>query len=250
MIFLMILFGLTHCVFGGGKEVPPGVVLCSRKHPKINDCVRNAIQETMPKFISGIKSLDIPSLDPFHVDNLIIDSKRDDGSPVSIDLSWHNVNIKGIKSAKITSAKADWDNNMVSFEAALTEPVDITGNYNIDGIILILPIKGTGTFDLKLEGFRAHIKVHGKEEMRDGDKYMMVDRLAFTFDIDHMEVHYYNLFNGDPVLGESMNSFLNDNWRDIIAEMTPSVEASFSKYFEQVARKVFDHIPIDKIALP
>lgn len=51
-------------------------------------------------------------------------------------------------------------------------------------------------------------------------------------------------------LGESMNSFLNDNWRDIIAEMTPSVEASFSKYFEQVARKVFDHIPIDKIALP
>lgn len=42
---------------------------------------------------------------------------------------------------------------MVSFEAALTEPVDITGNYNIDGIILILPIKGTGTFDLKLGNY-------------------------------------------------------------------------------------------------
>ncbi|KAK9505256.1 hypothetical protein O3M35_009347 [Rhynocoris fuscipes] len=228
----------------------PGVVLCSKKDPNINECVKNAIQETLPKFISGIPSLEIASLDPFHIDSLVIDSKKDDGSPVNIDLSWNNCYITGIKSAKIKSAKADWDNNMVSFEAVITDPVDIKGHYSVDGIILILPIKGTGTFDIKLEGLRAHIKVHGRTEVVDGEKYMKVDRLAYTFDVDHMEVNYDNLFSGDPVLGETMNAFLNENWRDILAEMTPSVEASFSSFFERIARKVFDEIPIDLIALP
>ena len=46
--------------------------------------------------------------------------------------------------------RADWDNNLVSIESTLSEPIDIKGKYNIDGIMLILPIKGSGDFDCKL----------------------------------------------------------------------------------------------------
>lgn len=47
-----------------------------------------------------------------------------------------------------------------------------------------------------------------------------------------------------------MNEFLNDNWRDIMVEMAPAVEASFSSHFQKMAENIFNRIPIDEIALP
>ncbi|CAA9997801.1 unnamed protein product [Nesidiocoris tenuis] len=197
-----------------------------------------------------LPELGLEPLDPFTIGNLVLDKKKNIGSPVDIDLSWENAVITGIKSAVLTSAKADWDNNLISFEASLSEPVDIKGKYHMDGIVLILPIKGDGDFDCKLEGFKAHIKVHGQPQEIDGKKYMIVDRLVFTFDVKHMTVEYKNLFSGDRNLGDTMNSFLNENWRDIVDELKPAIEAALSSHFQPLAEKVFNSVPIDEIALP
>ncbi|XP_014247226.1 protein takeout-like [Cimex lectularius] len=248
-MLLHLLLCLTFPLTFAGK-LPAGTVFCKRKDPNLNSCLQDAIQKSLSQYLSGVAELGLESIDPLTINHLVIDKKKDNGNPVDIDLSWSDFTITGIKSAVITSAKADWDNGFVSFEAEMTDPVEIKGNYAIDGIILIIPIHGQGAFVCKLEKFKAHIKVHGTEMEKEGKKYLQVDRLVFTFDIGLLTLNYENLFNGDKVLGDTMNKFLNENWKDILDEMKVSIETNFSQHFQTIAEKVFHEVPIDEIALP
>uniref|UniRef100_A0A0K8SNB3 Protein takeout n=3 Tax=Lygus hesperus TaxID=30085 RepID=A0A0K8SNB3_LYGHE len=250
MWWLVVVSLCVVAVTGERKKLPAELKVCKRNDPNVNECVKQAIQDAIPRFKDGVPDLGIEQLDPFFLGDIALDKKKHDGSPVDIDLSWNDVVITGIKSAKVVSVVADWDHNLVSIESTLTDPIDIKGKYNIDGMMLILPIKGSGDFDCKLEGFKAHIKIHGVPQEVDGKKYMMVDRMVFTFDTKHAFIDHKNLFNGDKILGDAMNAFLNENWRDIVDELKPAIEAALSSHFQPVVEKVFNVIPIDEIALP
>lgn len=61
-------------------------------------------------------------------------------------------------------------------------------------------------------------------------------------------INFHSIIN--CITADTMNEFLNDNWRDIMVEMAPAVEASFSSHFQKMAENIFNRIPIDEIALP
>lgn len=56
-------------------------------------------------------------------------------------------------------------------------------------------------------------------------------------------MHYTGLFNGDKILGDNLNSFLNENWSDILNEMKPAINHTFGTVFRMVINKVFEKIP-------
>lgn len=58
-----------------------------------------------------------------------------------------------------------------------------------------------------------------------------------------------NLFNGNKLLGETMNQFLNDNWRDILKEFTPAISGSFNGVFKKIIDDVFSRIPYNEMFL-
>lgn len=58
-----------------------------------------------------------------------------------------------------------------------------------------------------------------------------------------------NLFNGNKLLGDTMNQFLNDNWKDILREFMPAISASFNGVFKNMMNKVFIGIPYNELFL-
>lgn len=227
-----------------GKSTKGGPKKCSRSDPQMNVCLKKGLQEVIPTLLNGRQSLNVPPIDPLRITQLQIEQGS---GPVSINLTFYDLDIRGIGSAFITDLKADWNKYTINVEGNIRQPVNLSGRYKISGKVLVLPIQGDGKCNLTLKDVKAKIAVHGKELKKDGKTYMQIEKLKFTFDTTRLFIELQNLFNGDKALGDNMNLFLNENWSDILKELKPAFEEAFAASFKAIAHNVFLKVSMDQI---
>lgn len=58
---------------------------------------------------------------------------------------------------------------------------------------------------------------------------------------------FQNLYNGDKLLGDSTNRFLNENWNDIFKEIRANIFDAFTLIIENTLRNVFNKAPYNDI---
>lgn len=58
--------------------------------------------------------------------------------------------------------------------------------------------------------------------------------------------NFENLFNGDKALGDSMNAFLNENWKLLYDELLPDMQRALAVNFLEVVTKIFAKYPYAK----
>lgn len=56
-------------------------------------------------------------------------------------------------------------------------------------------------------------------------------------------MHFTNLFNGNAALGDSMNQFLNENWKDILNELKTPIVDGFGGVFKVIINHIFNSFP-------
>lgn len=56
-----------------------------------------------------------------------------------------------------------------------------------------------------------------------------------------------NLYNGDKVLGDSTNLFLNENWQEIFNELKRSIFDAFGLIVANLMNQVFRKIPYNEL---
>lgn len=78
-------------------------------------------------------------------------------------------------------------------------------------------------------------------------QHLRVNDLIVEFNIGNAEVRLDNLFNGEAELGEAMNTFLNENWRSVAAEMRPAMEDAISNILQGITGRLFDMYTLDQI---
>lgn len=62
-------------------------------------------------------------------------------------------------------------------------------------------------------------------------------------------MNFDNLFNGDQVLSQSTNQFLNENWTDILAELKPVLTKAIGGIYKAIAEPIFNKFPYDELFL-
>lgn len=67
------------------------------------------------------------------------------------------------------------------------------------------------------------------------------------FNIGTAEIHLDNLFDGHADLGEAMNSFLNENWKTVAAEMRPAIQDSIGNIVNGITGRLFDEFTFDQL---
>lgn len=73
--------------------------------------------------------------------------------------------------------------------------------------------------------------------------------MEFSFFFNRLHLYFENLFNGDKLLGDNMNRFLNENWQDILNELKPSVVEAFASIISNIVNSVFSKVSYDDIFL-
>lgn len=62
-------------------------------------------------------------------------------------------------------------------------------------------------------------------------------------------MNFENLFNGDRVLSQSTNTFLNDNWSEIITEIKPVLTKAIGGIYKAIADPIFNKFPYEDLFL-
>ncbi|XP_060872774.1 uncharacterized protein LOC132946731 [Metopolophium dirhodum] len=227
-------------------KLPKGFILCKKSDPKFDECIKTGIQSAVPHLAKGVPSMGINKMDPLRISTLLIDQGK---GPVSIKLDFKDLDISNLKSIIIDKIHYNAETYSLDVELHPEKSIILDGDYEITGKVLILPIVGKGKCKIVIDVSKLVGTVQMKPVVKNGNKYLEIVNIAWKFTPTNMKIKLDNLFNGDKALGDNMNLFLNENWRELLNELQPAIEEVFGKAFGQIAQSFLSRFPENQVIL-
>lgn len=194
-------------------------------------------------------SFGFPTFDPLLIEKM--DIEQGGNRSVTINLKFRKVHLRGMADAKmykISGFEADPDKNKIEMRFK-TPKGTIEGPYAINGKMLILPIQGKGNITLELYNLDVALKFLTKKVIKDGKIYMGIEKSKLRYTVTGARVKFTNLFNGDKVLGDNMNAFLNENWQILLDELQKPISDGFGEVFRSMMDQIVLSTPYEDLFL-
>ncbi|XP_017763070.1 PREDICTED: protein takeout-like [Eufriesea mexicana] len=227
-------------------DLPNNWRTCDRSLPDdaYYNCIAEAAQDAVVSLARGLKSFKILPIEPLAVDNLKIGESQ--GS-VALRQEYKNIKIHGLtKDLKVKSYHIDWDKCLISSDT-FSPQVDFVADYKLDGKVLLLPIRGSGRSNITLYNLNSHNEIRCEKIQKNGETYLRTKKYVVKFDPGRVNLVFDNLFEGDKILGEQMNRFINENSDLIFKELQGPYEETFGLIFAKVSNDVFSRVPMNKM---
>lgn len=185
-------------------------------------------------------------LDPLEINSISIIQGNE--SPVNVNLNFKNIKIESISKSLITKCRSDLDKFILKCETVSPE-IGLTGDYAMKGQVLFLPINGKGKSSITLKNLVTKHEIIGEPVQENGELFMKIKLYKIKLVPEKVHFYFQNLFNGDKLLADTMNNFLNENSQLVFSELRGSFEESLSYIFKDITNKLFTKVPMDKIFL-
>ncbi|KAM7360708.1 juvenile hormone binding protein 12 [Cochliomyia hominivorax] len=237
LLFLFVTFNAT-------KDLPESFDKCKRDS-SFDKCLVDAVNKAIHLLKPGNKEFGIPPLEPLAVKSLVIDAGT---APINLRQTLKNVLVNDmISTSKIKRYRTDLENHLIICDS-VTDRIEMLGDYEMSGRILLLPITGNGRANITLLNSKIEHRLIGEPFEKDGIKYMRLKEYRVSFDPKRVNMHFENLFN-DATLSQTMNRFLNDNWETVFNELKTGYAKSFGKIFREISNRLFEKVPMDLMFL-
>ncbi|KAF7266253.1 hypothetical protein GWI33_020290 [Rhynchophorus ferrugineus] len=224
---------------------PEYIIPCYKADPNINSCLQKTFNHLRPFLVNGLPDINVPTIDPFKLDKIIIENGQ---GPLKVKASFFNVTAVGAQNYTIERINADVDNYIIEIGFKFPR-MDLRGKYDVNGNVLLFPVRSKGDFWAIFLEVDAATKIIGKEFTKDNVRYMKVDKMLVDFRLKKSRFRIRDIVNHGNVIGEAMNNFLNTNSEEIISEMKPAAKASIAKHFKGFLNEAFTRLPL-KVWLP
>ncbi|GLV31066.1 uncharacterized protein CBL_12139 [Carabus blaptoides fortunei] len=236
------IISVTQCL----DSLPPYIKKCSKSQSETDgaQCIVNSANAAIPHLIKGDKKYHFPTFDPLKITEIVVDP-----SP-NFHMSLKNVDIFGFEGTNITRADIKTLDNGYQFTLDIDiANLELHSIYTTKGKILILPIEGEGPCVLKING-QYNYTVTLERYQKKGVSYFKVGDNHITYTLSGLTFKLDNLFGGNAKLGEEMNKFLNENWRDLREDFHPTIAKTISSIIEQILSDFLTLIPEDVLFNP
>lgn len=238
----LLLIGVVLRIESIHGALPSTIQVCRRSNPDINKCITDSVNSLRPRLATGKISDDfsIPPLEPLALASVNMDR----GSEFKATFS--DLLVSGPSQFQIDNLKVNLDKLTFDFNIYLPK-LSFRGKYDLKIKLLLLNIAGTGDLKGVLENSQARVKLFGERYEKDGKPFMRAKRLAVKIQIEKGQFDMKDLFNGDAVLSQVGNQFINDNSRLFLDELTPGLERSLSETFKNTANEILQLASMDDI---
>uniref|UniRef100_A0A336MQ15 CSON002427 protein n=1 Tax=Culicoides sonorensis TaxID=179676 RepID=A0A336MQ15_CULSO len=239
VLFISVIVLLFNIVIAQ-YNLPSYIQVCRKDDPKLGQCMKKSVEGLRPYLRSGIKELDIPPIEPILIGDLIV-SESVPGQGVSITAR----DVKAYGPSNFILKKLD----VVEYAKKYNFKVELPqlyaeGTYDIDGRILLIPVKGNGRFHGNFSRALADVRVRNEIVTKpDGQTYSVVKKIDIKIQVKDGKIRLDNLFGGDRVLGDVINETINRNFDILSKEIIPLIERALSKYFKKVGNKILGTYP-------
>ncbi|XP_072932946.1 protein takeout-like [Epargyreus clarus] len=215
-------------------SLPSYIKPCSASDPNLNDCIQKVITAIGPKFAKGIPELGVASMDPVDLGKIVVNNP-------ALKIIFTDTVLTGLGDFVVNSFKINTDKGKAALD--FTANVTLKAHYEMDGQVLILPIKGNGQAKIKITNLNIVIKYDYKTV----DGHWVVPSYKDSYKMDRAQFKFNNLFGGNKELADTTGKFLNENWNVIIQEIAPpALDQIIRKCVEEVT-KFFGAVPADQL---
>ncbi|XP_030022759.2 circadian clock-controlled protein daywake [Manduca sexta] len=218
--FLLFVLGTLSNVVS--MSLPEYINSCSRNDPNLNECALKSARESIHRFSLGDPSRGLPPLDPLYVEKMIVYVPNESGFKVV----FKDNNFTGLSDLKMEDLRFDLDKKLIIAEALVN--LDVENTYELSGKVFIVPITSNGDSSIKLKNTMLHIKFwYEHVEGPDGNIHWKIYKHDIKYDVGRAIFRLENLLN-DKNLGDQINRILNEMWRQIVADVGPTICRSLS----------------------
>lgn len=191
----------------------------------------------------------MPAIDPYFIDFIEADHVTGNTN-FNLKSSLKSTELKGLAtSLKITRVALKLGKKFGLKAEVKLPSLQLNGDYTMKGQILVLPILGSGKTNITLANVTGLVDIKGDFFDKNGDTYINVTSLSIKLSPNRAFYVFENIFKGDRVLSDTINSFMNENWKDMLDTLLPQYLQKLSYRFQVVANQLFHNIPMKKIFL-
>jgi len=245
MLIALVALAADAVLAGGAgppKTIPEFIHVCKRNDPNLQSCVRTSIEELMPYLRTGIPELNVPSLEPLFIKELV----AAEGSGLKI--VTENLKVFGCSNFTIQQLDINLKGNHHQYFFNIKLPhLVLDGRYIVDGRILLIPIRGKGKLTGDIYNVRANVTLTGNVIKKKGEDYLHYNKMVIKIKVVTGKLRLDNLFGGEPVLGEVINSAINANFEQFINELRPIIEKALAKFMLESADGIATSFPYNQL---
>ncbi|KAJ3635306.1 hypothetical protein MTP99_008223 [Tenebrio molitor] len=237
LLVLLASFAVISCV-----KLPPNFKKCNRNEPTWKECVLEAGRDGIPQLNRRYEELNLPNIEPFTLPELSISG----GSGTSVvTQTYKKSKISGLTKIKVDKLEFDFANKM--FEVAGVVPeLEMMGPYKLDGKILLLPVQGEGDSVARLKNVKVELLMKYEEVKKKGKTHMKYVSGKAKIQPGSVFFRFENLFNGDKILGEQINTVINENWKVFYEDMEETFEEVVMQIVINMVNKFFAKVSIEE----
>ncbi|XP_028036459.1 protein takeout-like [Bombyx mandarina] len=204
-----------------------------------SECTKESTVVAIPIFAAGLPEYGVEKLDP------VTFNKVDASSP-NLKFILTDVEVTGLSGCKPKQIQ-----HGSKLELKILCQAKLNGNYELNGQVLVLPIKGKGKIHVDLKTTQINVEANYEEKLGDdGKKHWHITKWSYTFELqDKSDVVFENLFDGNEVLGQAARELIANNGNDIIKEIgSPMIKAAVARVVKNIER-FFKAIPVEDLIL-
>ncbi|XP_042883934.1 protein takeout-like [Penaeus japonicus] len=240
LVRLAFALGLVSLV--AGTEFASQLRKCSVDNQNaLNTCLKQIMEDLRPRTKTGIPELGLPVLEPMHINNIVF---QQGDAAVNVQAQFMQVKVQGL--SNYTTSFVNADPRALTLSVGLKVPeLRVTGHYELKGQVIIFPVTGSGTFWTNLNNIDASgVGKLSVQQGPDGQDRLRVSDTKINFDIRSISLHLSNLFNGDRVLGDTVNHFLNQNSQEVLRDVKPEVSRQLNVLIQRVMNDALSQLPV------
>ncbi|XP_017772052.1 PREDICTED: uncharacterized protein LOC108559321 [Nicrophorus vespilloides] len=221
-------------------KFPPFVTQCKRD-ANLNKCLIDNI-DVLKKdhFTKPIPKLFLPQFSPFHIPRVDIQTS-------SLNITCLDLYLSHMDTVVVNELKMDLE-NVELFVDVLFEKLDGRCDYQMKGKLLVLELNGGGKGEFNLTKVRGLIKLKGDMITKGGEHFISYKQNELSLDMQgDSTVKLENIINNNKELSDATNKIVNENIKDFISEILPSIADTAEQIFLSIMNKLTQTYSIEQL---
>uniref|UniRef100_A0A224XR31 Putative hemolymph juvenile hormone binding protein n=1 Tax=Panstrongylus lignarius TaxID=156445 RepID=A0A224XR31_9HEMI len=245
-LILTLCLVLATSLVDSKRILPDYIPQCKKNDRNFDQCVIKAIDAIRPHLIKGIPKIRVPALEPLKIPQIAINRNL---TNVKVFAKLTNIIATGGSNFTITKLRCNTD--ALTLEMSLFIPyIAVTCDYDVDGRLLVMPLKGKGVFMGNFTDITAVIKGVGEAvSNKKGVKYINIKTVKPKIDVGGQDTKFHTT-DDDPnikAITQTVATFINQNQRQVFEIVRQIVEETVGAVSKSMGNNIFSAIPLNEI---
>ncbi|KAK5645849.1 hypothetical protein RI129_004313 [Pyrocoelia pectoralis] len=233
----------TFLMYVSTAVVPSNFPKCHIADPKINECLMRNSDMVISYLEEGIPEMNIPSLREFKIPKSEVGYASGEAN---FKMTLTNTTLYGLHDLKLQNF--NFNPKKLSFSGtALFKQITMITHFHVNGKLMPVTINTGGDLETVLEPSTGSLYVTGELVTTKGKEHFEPKNVTVDIKVPGCKVHISGAFDGNKELEQLANKIINDNNREILKELLPSVNKVAEGVLSQMTKAIASTIPVEEL---